>query len=518
MSACATNHLNERHVENAMSILIVDDDNDLAMSLKDMLEIQYTDAHIDVTNNIDTTHLYIRGNNPDIVLIDIKLGAENGLDLVPFIKKAHPHSACVMMTAFRETDYAVKALRVGADDYILKPIDPVSLFKMIGQIRRQKEVERERDELDQRFRIMFEESFELYFLLSPTGHIIDVNSTALKLTGFTKDSIVGLHLGNAAWWGIKNETLMAINNAVTRTMKGEHCREEFAIVNVEREMRIFDFSFTPVPNPNGNISILLAEGRDITERKRYEEKLSRLNAELEERVTIRTIELEKASRAKSEFLSRMSHELRTPLNIILGYAQILELKGKDRFTDADMDAINEIHNAGDHLLELVTDVLDLTRIEKNKLALAIEPVNLDAILSDVTRLLTVKAQEHGKTLSQLAGDNLSVFADKTRVRQVLVNFINNALNYGGNIELSYVPVENDMVRILVRDDGPGIDEHKQALLFVPFERLGRDHEVDGAGIGLSISENLVSLMNGRIGVESKPGEGATFWFELPLAR
>jgi PAS domain S-box-containing protein len=517
MNACATNNLNKQYIENAMSILIVDDDNDLAMSLKDMLEIEYPDAHIDVANNVDATHKYIRAYSPDIVLIDIKLGAENGLDLVPFVKKAHPHSACIMMTAFRETDYAIKALRVGADEYILKPIEPVSLFRMIKQIRKQMAVEKQRDELEKRFRTMFEESFEFYFLLDPTGHIIDANNTALTTTGIDKSRVVGTHLGNAPWWNVKNETLMSIHNCISGALKGEHRRDEFGVVNVDRDVRIFDFSFKPVPDANGNISVLLAEGRDISERKQYEDKLSQLNSELEERVTMRTIALEKASRAKSEFLSRMSHELRTPLNIILGYTQILEIKGKDRFTEDDMESIHEIHNAGDHLLELVTDVLDLTRIEKNKLSPSIAPVDLQSSLEEIINMMGVKASQHNKTISLLPGTSVSVTADKTRFRQILVNLINNALHYGGNIEISYSPNNDNMVRINVHDDGPGIEAHKQAMLFVPFERLGKEDTVDGAGIGLSISQNLVELMGGKIGVDSKPGQGSTFWFELPIA-
>lgn len=517
MNACATNHIHEHYIENVMSILIVDDDHDLAMSLKDMLEIEYPDAHVDVANNVKATHQYIRAHSPDIVLIDIKLGADNGLDLVPFVKKAHPHSACIMMTAFRETDYAIKALRVGADEYILKPVDPVSLFRMITQIRKQKTVEKQRDELDKRFRTMFEESFEFYFLLDPTGHIIDANNTALTTTGIDKNRILGTHLGNAPWWSVKNETLMAISHHVSGALKGEHCRDEFGVVNTDKDIRIFDFSFKPVPDANGNISVVLAEGRDISERKQYEDKLSRLNSELEERVSMRTIALEKASRAKSEFLSRMSHELRTPLNIILGYTQILEIRSKDRFTDEDMESIREIHNAGDHLLELVTDVLDLTRIEKNKLSLAIAPLDLQSCLEEVNNMIGVKASQHNKTISLLPGNTVSVMADTTRVRQVLVNLINNALHYGGNIEISYTLSSDNMVRINVHDDGPGIEEHKQALLFVPFERLGQEDTVDGAGIGLSISQSLVELMHGNIGVDSKPGQGSTFWFELPIA-
>ncbi len=517
MSACATNNINKRYIEHAMSILIVDDDNDLAMSLKDMLEIEYPDTQIDVANNVDATHHYIRNHSPDIVLIDIKLGADNGLDLVPFVKKAHPHSACIMMTAFRETDYAIKALRVGADEYILKPVEPASLFRMIKQIRKQKSVEKQRDELDERFRTMFEESFEFYFLLDPTGHIIDVNKTALMTTGIDKFRIVGTHLGNAPWWSVKNDALMAINNCITRALKGESNRHEFGVVNVNREVHIYDFSFKPVPDAHGNITVVLAEGRDISERKQYEDKLSRLNSELEERVTMRTIALEQASRAKSEFLSRMSHELRTPLNIILGYTQILEIKGKDRFTDEDMETVREIHKAGDHLLELVTDVLDLTRIEKNKLSLSIESLDLQKCLKEISKMIGIKASEHNKTISILPGDNVSVLADKTRVRQVLVNLLNNALDYGGNIEISYKLSNDKMVRINVHDDGPGIAEHKQAMLFVPFERLGQENVVDGAGIGLNISQSLVDLMGGNIGVDSKPGQGSTFWFELPIA-
>ena len=517
MNACATNNRHNSHLENALSILIVDDDIDLANSLKDMLEIEYPDAKVETANSVNQTHQFIRTSYPDVVLIDIKLGKDNGLDLVPFIKKAHPHSACIMMTAFRETELAIKALRVGADEYILKPIEPAALFKTITTLQNQKHIERERDELDKRFRTLFEESFDIYFLLDDTGTIVDVNQTGVHTIGLPKEDIAGKNITRGSWWRIKDLDAEALRNSVSTALKGQTSLHELSLNSPENKIRFFEFSFKPIPDANNNISLILAEGHDITERKYYEERLNTLNRDLEERVQMRTVALERASKAKSDFLSRMSHELRTPLNIILGYTQILQMDKGSSFSEEDLDCLREIQVAGDHLLDLVNDVLDLTRIEKNKLSLDLHAINLANMIPEVAGSLTLYAQSRGKSITVHTTDDIYVMGDTTRLRQVLVNLVNNAINYGGDITIDYAPVDGNMARVNIRDDGAGIPKSKQSLLFVPFERLGSDYEADGTGIGLSITESLVHFMDGNIGVESDEGQGANFWFDLPIA-
>ncbi|MBE9515731.1 MAG: DUF3365 domain-containing protein [Proteobacteria bacterium] len=247
--------------------------------------------------------------------------------------------------------------------------------------------------------------------------------------------------------------------------------------------------------------------------------------ELENAVRMRTSELEqekakaiKANHAKTEFLSRMSHELRTPMNAILGFTQLIEL---DADSEKEKQNCKEILSAGNHLLELINEVLDLSRIESGNLDIKITSVSVDEMINETLGLLTSISEEKGIHISEYVPTGLYVYADNTRLRQVLLNLISNAIKYNhdnGNIRVDVTCKAADVVRISVSDTGHGLDESQLQNIFKPFERLGAENSgVDGVGIGLAISKQLIEAMNGRIGVKSTPDKGSTFWVELSLA-
>jgi len=266
--------------------------------------------------------------------------------------------------------------------------------------------------------------------------------------------------------------------------------------------------------------------RDITERRRAARALQQLATDLERRVQERTVELERArdeaeraNLAKSEFLSRMSHELRTPLNAILGFGQLLALEVQHHGQRAKL---RQIVDAGELLLALINDVLDLARIEAGHLAVSTEGVALQPLATDCLTLLRPQAQARGISLSAPAiDDRRQVRADRTRLKQVLLNLLSNAIKYnrdGGSVSVR-IEDHGEYWRVCVDDSGPGLSMDQQARLFVPFERLDAARTaVEGTGIGLALSRRLVELMHGRIGVHSEPGRGSSFWFELPKAQ
>ena len=230
-------------------------------------------------------------------------------------------------------------------------------------------------------------------------------------------------------------------------------------------------------------------------------------------------EADRANRAKTEFLSRMSHELRTPLNAILGFGQVLEvstdLEARDR------EAAGHIVKAGRHLLDLIDEVLSLSRIEAGTMTFSLEPVEVTELVTDAVDLVRPLAEARGITLEVSAEACAThVRTDRQRARQVLLNVLSNAVKYnhdGGRVALSCAPAEG-AVRVSVADTGPGIQPDRQAALFEPFERLGAERsEVEGTGLGLALSRQMLGQMGGTIGVASAPGEGATFWIELPRA-
>ena len=252
--------------------------------------------------------------------------------------------------------------------------------------------------------------------------------------------------------------------------------------------------------------------------------LSSKNAELTEAMVVAA----KASLAKSDFLSGMSHELRSPLNAILGFAQLLESDSPPITPDqkSSVDQIlhagwylQEIHRAGDYLLELINEILDLAAVESGQLALSSEPVSLAEAVHECRKMIEPLAHKRGISVGFPAMDQQPfVHADRTRLKQVLINLLSNAIKYNhdqGWVDVSFASIAPARIRVSVKDSGPGLSGDQIAQLFQPFNRLGQEGGAEqGTGIGLVMSKRLVELMGGVIGVDSQPGSGSTFWFEL----
>jgi PAS domain S-box-containing protein len=271
--------------------------------------------------------------------------------------------------------------------------------------------------------------------------------------------------------------------------------------------RILHTKKIPILDPEGRPTFLLGISDDITEMREAEEAVKQAQREAE-----------RANRAKSEFLSRMSHELRTPLNAILGFGQLLEM---DDLSDEQRESVDQILKGGHHLLELINEVLDISRIETGQLALSIEPIPIDHVLGEVLALVRPMAAGRGVSLSaENPSDDLHVVADQSRLKQVLLNLVANAVKYGGSgarVTISCERRPGDRLRTLVNDTGPGIPKDKMDRLFTAFDRLGAETSPEeGTGLGLALSRQLVEAMGGTIGAESRVGEGSTFWVELPL--
>ncbi|WP_168044635.1 ATP-binding protein [Ectothiorhodospira sp. PHS-1] len=232
---------------------------------------------------------------------------------------------------------------------------------------------------------------------------------------------------------------------------------------------------------------------------------------------------EQANRAKSEFLSRMSHELRTPMNAVLGFSQLLE--ADPVLGEEQRDNVREILRGGRHLLELINEILDLSRLEAGKIELSLEPVAMASVLTECVMLLRPLADERRIHLHLNCPEGHVVMGDRIRLKQVLINLMSNAIKYnrpeGGEVWLeTRQDTVAETIRVSVADTGPGIDPARLDELFEPFNRLGQDDDgsiTEGTGIGLSIALRLTELMGGRIEAEPRPGGGSVFWFELPVA-
>jgi PAS domain S-box-containing protein len=249
---------------------------------------------------------------------------------------------------------------------------------------------------------------------------------------------------------------------------------------------------------HGDLRGVLITLRDVTER-------------------IRALEsAEKAGAARDEFMSRMSHELRTPLHAILGWAQLLQSRD-DALID---EAIEQITAAGQHLLRLVDEVLDLAAVREGRIALDLQPVEIEPVVADAIDMIhpLAKRRDICIRVDPRGPRRACLMADPIRVRQILINLLSNAVKYSryaGEVVIGW-SIDGAATRLYVIDSGPGMPEEKLNFVFQRFERLGMESAgIEGSGLGLAISRRLVEMMNGTIGVESRPGAGAEFWFRLP---
>lgn len=298
--------------------------------------------------------------------------------------------------------------------------------------------------------------------------------------------------------------------SATENAEKHFTHQPYRIIRKDGRLIWLDDFSTILRDETGNITHYLGYVVDITSRKKAEEVIVQAKNEAV-----------KANHAKSDFLSSMSHELRTPMNAILGFSQLIEVSATDKQTKHN---IEHVIKAGNHLLTLINEVLDLSKIESGTLDLSLEDASLNKILEESFTLIYPLAEKHDIQII----DNISkqsnhcIHVDYTRFKQVLLNLLSNAVKYnhpGGNITIKCTSPSPQRLRISVLDTGTGLNKEQQKHLFIPFERVGAETtEIEGTGIGLVITKQLIEMMGGSIGVESQAGIGSDFWVEVNLIK
>ena len=298
---------------------------------------------------------------------------------------------------------------------------------------------------------------------------------------------------------------------LVRAMRGESVDAiELLIRNANvPEGRLLSITGRPLRGQDGTLKGGVVVLHDITERKRAEEVMLRAKEEAE-----------RTSRFKDQFLSTMSHELRTPLNAVLGFSDLLADERYGPLNDKQKRYIEHIHTGGKHLLRLVSDILDLSKIEAGRMELAIENLSVQSAFSEVLSVMQPLADKKSQALSAKAEAGSAVRADATRFKQVLMNLIGNAIKFtpdGGRIEVAGL-VDGGKVRIEVKDNGPGIPDEEKKRIFEAFYRLRESvKKSEGTGLGLAITQRLVELHGEELSLDSQAGQGSCFYFSLPAA-
>ena len=428
-------------------------------------------------------------------------GIEDIYELTYIRKDGSRFPAVVSVTALRDAqDAIIGYLLIGTDNTARKQIEAEQ--KQLAQRLR-----------DQQFytRSLFESNIDALMTTDPSGIITDVNKQMEALTGCTRDELIGAPFKNCFTDPDQAETSIKL------------VLSEKKVTNYELTARARDgketvvsYNATTFYDRDRRLQGVFAAARDVTERKRLDQVLQEKNIELESARSVAEI----ANLAKSDFLSSMSHELRSPLNAIIGFAQLME-SATPGPTDSQKESIDQILQAGWHLLKLINEILDLAVIESGKVSLSPEAVSVPEVMSECQAMMEPQAQQHGISMAFPRFDDKTPYfvkADRTRLKQIIINLLSNAIKYNkehGTVIVSCAVSEPGRVRISVADTGEGLPPEKIAQLFQPFNRLGQEAgSVAGTGIGLVVTKRLAELMEGVLGVESTVGEGSVFWCDL----
>ncbi|HEX3157240.1 MAG TPA: ATP-binding protein [Gemmatimonadaceae bacterium] len=538
-----------------VNILLVDDRPENLLALEALLE-PLGERLVRATSGDEALRALLASDFA-VILLDVQMPGINGFETAQLIKarERSRHIPIIFLTAINTADVHVyRGYAVGAVDYLAKPFEPdvlrskvavfVDLYRKQEQLRRQEQLLRdvERREVELQHRAELLESRALLaevvgsaldaIILLDAGYTVRrANAAAERMFGRHAGSIVGLPVAELFADDEVEALLGRSAGAGDAPNDGEDTGRAPALPLTARH-RLSG----PFPTEASVSRLTLGEStsytlivRDISERWRAEEalrtqaaslaastaKLATLNAELQRRQA----ELQHAMTARNRFYASMSHELRTPINAIIGYSTLLLDNVYGPLNERQMQGLHRTHKAARHLLELVNDVLDLSKIEAGKIELGLQPVVFPTLVEDLFVTVRPMADERGTAIHlDQPNDSVTVVTDPRRVRQILLNLLSNAIKFGQGrpIVVRCTGREAGGVEIEVIDQGGGIATADQLRIFDEFVQL-QPHAggAEGTGLGLSISQRLARLLGGDLLLTSAPGEGSTFRLVLP---
>ena len=378
-------------------------------------------------------------------------------------------------------------------------------MRLEEEIERRTELEASLRESEIRHRTIFESTVDGIINIDEKGIIESINPAVEKLFGYTLNELIGNNICILMPEPFSSQHDIFINK-FKQTGNATFLGRSRELLAQKKDMSVFPVEIALDEMIIDKKRMFTGIIRDVSERKEAEQSLIKAKEEAE-----------RANNAKSDFLSSMSHELRTPLNAILGFSQLIEMDTKEEKTRGSS---HEVINAGNHLLSLIEEILDLSKIESGNIELSIEKTGLNEILNNALSLVNPIAEKHSIQIDNKVSTSFNINVDEMRFKQVLLNILSNAIKY--NSENGKVIInsstDNKMLQLSIADTGSGLTSEQLSILFEPFERVGAENSnIEGTGLGLKISKDLIELMGGKITVESTIGKGSNFVIHIPLS-
>jgi PAS domain S-box-containing protein len=479
----------------------------------------------------------------DMILCEDRPPDLNALDVLATVDAHASDTPVVLVSDNIPGERATLLKQAGARDHVSKR-DPGRLIACVccaaadARLRRERaraEAERARlttelRQSDHRFKLLFGSFTDAVLVLDLNGRIVNVNQTACEILGLRQDQLLHKNFWELDHSDVPPTVYAARMDAVC---KYGHTHCELSYVAPDTSRLLFETSMRIIEH--GGVPAIIVVAREVSEHKRIGDELRQLTAELEQRVAVRTAELERsntalgeakaeadrANRAKSLFLASMSHEIRTPLNAILGFSQLL--LRDPAVAPEHREQLVTINRSGEHLLALINDILEMSKIEAGRAHLLLTTFDLGALVMDIAAMFKLRAQSKGLSLVVRLCNDLptAITSDENKIRQVFINLLGNAVKFTQRGQITWnvsTTRANGGHRLVtsVEDTGPGIEATEIGRLFDKFAQTSLGILAGGTGLGLAISREFARLLGGDVTVTSEAGKGSCFHFDIPL--
>ena len=498
--------------DNVITVLYVEDDREARDIMLSVLRSRYSHVYFHTAENGSTGLTSFQEHRPQIVITDIRMPVMGGIEMASTIKSMAPETILIATSAYSETGYFIKAIEIGFNHYVLKPLDYDKLFAAIDRsieyVMLSQQVRSQQDHIIKLSRAL-EQSPSTIVITDPSGSIEYVNPKFSEMTGYAPDETLGQ---NARI--LKSElTPPAVFKDLWRTISaGREWRGE--LLNRKRNGDLFWelVSISSIHDGSGAITHYVAVKEDITERKRAEAEIRELNAALAEKAQM----LETANLDLEAFNSTVTHDLRGHINTIGGFSQVLLDECCSKQNDKCRKYLEIIFQQTESMEQLIKTLLRFSRISFQKLKR--QQVDLSGIAREIS--LDLRMRQPDRRVSFAIAEGLSCLGDCELLRIVMENLLGNAWKYSAKqdqalIEFNSKPGDGETI-FFIRDNGVGFDSEKSDQLFKAFTRLHNDGDFEGFGIGLATVQRIINNHDGMLWAEGTPGEGATFFFTVHM--